>query len=1036
MQLKYYLYTLICSRLSNIPSQLLKSAAGLCLLLFVTACSNKLEQEAAMSTTPEIDISRYVSWSNGEVIDLRDELNVREKTLTVMPVSRLVRTGTIHWQITYQDIELNYQQGFDDPDLGLARQQAFEQTLASLADLLNLNHTATLSVRVDKSINIDNQTLARAGTLYQSGTEDFLKGHAANHLQTGSDPDPLAPDLVYEFNFFHQFHLESSPPPTYAYDFRSVVLHETGHALGMASLVKIDGTSKLTLTNPGLYSYYDQYLANSNIRPITVLPGRYIGTAQDLVGASGELAWLGPKTRLATGTSPRLHTPSIYDAGSSISHLSTKGSSALMQPSIRPGQTKRNFTDREVLMLRDLGYAQAASPLSQLLGFAAEKTFKSSTTTNTSVVQQFDDQPGADLLTVTNDTLTVYSNLDRNRPYSYKLGSSSNFKSANAVVGPNQYKGIVISGANQESLLALGGLKLPSSGRTLETSDFSHIHRVNKKRSALKSFSNDDPTLPIVNIDQKGKQDVLTFTPNRGVLSYLNDGRGYFDRLVNFKQTKDLRITNPLLGLSVFDSGNPLPHIELAFGLGYNGQDIATFDLHRDQEGRRVRSNSFDGYRLENLSRYGVVGVAELNSTRQNKSKIARINARTPERYQIESSFPIFAVSDIAIIEHPRLAIVSSNEGHSLYKFELTGNTPPVKLAGLKQGYRDGRATNAEFNSPMALCAKERTVYVVDWGNALIRTVNVDTGLVTTLAGNPSVRTQQDGKKGVGSFAFGSGVVGAHTCAVVGESLFVLDSNSSRSGYTLRKVNINNGYITTVSPDQLPLRSYPKFLTQNKHTLYLAQGADTIHLEMVSQSDNARRDTIQGKSTRTADINRDGKPDALVLLADRYRALNYYAQQEDGSFRLQRQLSFDQAPTMFEPIHIDQDGNEDLVVAFPSGVRVYRGDGKGGFFEDANRRLAISTGIDWLSLIDINKDGQLDLTALKTSNHWSVWLADEHGHWGNGIGNHGEDYTIQLPNTDYGSFELRDFNEDGWLDLLLRGYFNTTTTVLIGEAPK
>ena len=59
-------------------------------------------------------------------------------------------------------------------------------------------------------------------------------------------------------------------------------------------------------------------------------------------------------------------------------------------------------------------------------------------------------------------------------------------------------------------------------------------------------------------------------------------------------------------------------------------------------------------------------------------------------------------------------------------------------LAGSTQGYKDGSATEAQFNTPVGLATDNRgNIYVADGFNNVIRKVDSD-GNVTTFAGTTS----------------------------------------------------------------------------------------------------------------------------------------------------------------------------------------------------------------------------------------------------------------------------------------------------------
>ncbi len=91
-------------------------------------------------------------------------------------------------------------------------------------------------------------------------------------------------------------------------------------------------------------------------------------------------------------------------------------------------------------------------------------------------------------------------------------------------------------------------------------------------------------------------------------------------------------------------------------------------------------------------------------------------------------------------------------------------------------GYRDGGGDEAKFNGPrgLALSADGKALYVADTGNHTVREIDLDSGLVTTLAGT--------GRKGawppMGGFAGGTPLHSPWDLELVGDSLYVAMAGS------------------------------------------------------------------------------------------------------------------------------------------------------------------------------------------------------------------------------------------------------------------
>lgn len=120
-----------------------------------------------------------------------------------------------------------------------------------------------------------------------------------------------------------------------------------------------------------------------------------------------------------------------------------------------------------------------------------------------------------------------------------------------------------------------------------------------------------------------------------------------------------------------------------------------------------------------------------------------------------------------------------------------TGATSTVAgLAGIT-GSGDGTGAAARFNYPsgIALSSDNSTLYVSDTGNNTIRSINVATGAVTTLAGTAGVVGSANGTGGAARFSSPSGV------ATDGANLYVADSLNHR----VRKIVLASMAVTTLA---------------------------------------------------------------------------------------------------------------------------------------------------------------------------------------------------------------------------------------------
>ncbi len=143
-----------------------------------------------------------------------------------------------------------------------------------------------------------------------------------------------------------------------------------------------------------------------------------------------------------------------------------------------------------------------------------------------------------------------------------------------------------------------------------------------------------------------------------------------------------------------------------------------------------------------------------------------------------------------------------ASDGTSLYVLDTgnsvirkvvlaTGATSTIAgLAGIT-GSGDGTGAAARFNYPngIALSSDNSTLYVSDTGNNTIRSINVATGAVTTLAGTAGGVGSANGTGGAARFSSPSGI------ATDGTNLYVADGLNHR----VRKIVLASAAVTTLA---------------------------------------------------------------------------------------------------------------------------------------------------------------------------------------------------------------------------------------------
>lgn len=109
-------------------------------------------------------------------------------------------------------------------------------------------------------------------------------------------------------------------------------------------------------------------------------------------------------------------------------------------------------------------------------------------------------------------------------------------------------------------------------------------------------------------------------------------------------------------------------------------------------------------------------------------------------------------------------------------------------------GSANGQGTSALFNNPQAIAMDAAGAFavVVDYGNHILRRVNISTGEASTLAGTAGVPGYQDGR-GLGAvkfnYATGISMDSAGAVALIGDT----------SNHLVRRVNISSGEVTTLA---------------------------------------------------------------------------------------------------------------------------------------------------------------------------------------------------------------------------------------------
>jgi hypothetical protein len=169
-----------------------------------------------------------------------------------------------------------------------------------------------------------------------------------------------------------------------------------------------------------------------------------------------------------------------------------------------------------------------------------------------------------------------------------------------------------------------------------------------------------------------------------------------------------------------------------------------------------------------------------------------------------------------------------------------------------------------------------------------------------------------------------------------------------------------------------------------------------------------------------ADVNRDGKPDLLIVSnfgsSSGGPVLGVGLGNGDGTFQPSLNYSLNYTPSDIAAGDFNHDGKVDVVVSDTEGVEVLLGNGD-GTFNSPTEYTTGSTG-EGVAVGDVNGDGVLDLVVANLGNGTassgsvSVLLGNGDGTFQPAVGyNSGAVYTTAVA--------LADMNKDGKLDIVL-----------------
>jgi uncharacterized repeat protein (TIGR01451 family) len=307
--------------------------------------------------------------------DLKFDLSKKKKTRAINPTY----TAGI-FRLHFDDAGTNT--GFDDAALGLQRVNVAVQVFTDLSNLINEANSpytsianlgsanSYLEIHVQPSLNnIGNSTLGNAGQFFLTTSPGIVHGSVWQTINSGLDawfgvgPTNLGTVGTYhglmQINFGHNFYLGTNAAAIGAtqVDLYSVILHEAMHALGIGSLIAQNGNSKLTNSNPGIYSAFDTYITDVNNTKII----NWNNCFQSSFVSANLSKLTTPCALKFNGTQPLfISSDAAWSNGTSLSHFPAACGNTgnfVMNPGMTAGTTKRFPDAKEVSALCNLGYS-------------------------------------------------------------------------------------------------------------------------------------------------------------------------------------------------------------------------------------------------------------------------------------------------------------------------------------------------------------------------------------------------------------------------------------------------------------------------------------------------------------------------------------------------------------------------------------------------------------------------------------------------------------------------------------------------------